>query len=160
MRKFLTYLLLLSAIYLPAFSQDLLVSIGVDWGLSIRGGLEYRFHPNLGLKADLGASIMGVIVVDMLGVFYILPEDSSWRLNILAGIPNAVVPFSLNAAMVSFGASIVAGRRLTGTFSLDIRFGAGFPLFFERGKKMIRDIKFPFDLWPDAMIVLNFRPGG
>jgi hypothetical protein len=105
----------------PAPTSETLVCLNLDWMLSVRGGIEHRFHPHLGVKGDLGVSVMGLL-----------------------------------AAMTSFGGSILFGFHLTENVLMDIRLGAGFPLFFEAGKETIRDVNFPLDLWPDLTISVDF----
>jgi len=150
-------LLLLLTIPVESFASDRLITISVDWQLSVRGGFENRFHPHLGLKADIGASFYGTIVADAFFILYMLPKDCRLQVNILAGIPNVSILLSFNAAMVSFGASLLARYNFTDSVSMDIRLGEGFPLFFESGNEIIRDIHFPLDLWPDVTLGLNFK---
>ncbi len=149
-------LVLAAAAPRPAPASDTLVCLNLDWMLSIRGGIEHRFHPHLGVKGDLGVSVMGLLAADAFLVVYTLPPESSFRLNLLLGVPNTGAPLTFSAAMVSFGGSILFGFHLTENVIMDIRLGAGFPLFFEEGKKTIRDINFPLDLWPDLTISVDF----
>ncbi|MBA7474407.1 hypothetical protein ES707_09759 [subsurface metagenome] len=139
------------------FPDELYYSAALEWGLALQAGFEYRGSGFTGVKADLGLSLFGLLVCDFFTVIYLLPRDNPFRLNLLAGIPTAAVPLSFNAAMVSFGGSVVLGYNLSDYLSLDLRLGAGFPLFFEKDKEMIRDIGFPLELWPDAVISLNFK---
>jgi hypothetical protein len=137
-------------------ADDTLVCLNLDWMLSVRGGLEHRLDSRLGFKGDLGVSIMGLLTADAFFVAYFLPPESNFRLNLLIGVPNAGVPLSFTAGMVSFGGSIQFGFHLTENVLMDIRLGAGFPLFFEEDKDVIRDIPFPLDLWPDFTISVDF----
>ena len=124
MRKsaFLAFLLVaLCAVSRPVPASDTLVCVNLDWMLSVRGGIEHRFHPHLGVKGDLGVSLMGLVAADAFLVVYILPPESSWRLNLLLGVPNTAVPMTFNAAMVSFGGSILFGFHLTDSVLMDIR---------------------------------------
>jgi hypothetical protein len=148
--------LLLAAAPRTSAADDTLVCVSLDWMLSISGGIEHRFNPKLGVKGDLGVSVMGLLTADAFAVAYFLPPESDFRLNLLIGVPNAGVPLSFTAAMVSFGLSIQFGFHLTENVLMDIRLGAGFPLFFEEGKEVIRDIAFPLDLWPDFTISVDF----
>ena len=157
MKRVIIFLTLFLTMALPAFSSDLLASVGINWQLGVCGGIENRFTPHFGLKADAGVMIFGLITTDAFLVFYLLPEDERFQVNLLTGIPNAAVPFTFNAAMVSFGVSVLGRYNLTDTISMDLRLGEGFPLFFESGTEMIRDIGFPFGLWPDAVLGLNFK---
>lgn len=75
----------------------------------------------------------------------------------LAGILNFNVPFSFDAAMLSFGAACEVTREITNTMSIGLRAGEGFPLFFEKDKELIRDIQFPMNLWPELAVEINFH---
>jgi len=156
-KRFLLLFLFLVLISTGVFSDELFLSAGLDWAFALQAGFEYRGSDFIGVKSDLGLSLFGLLVWDFFTVFYLLPRDNPFRLNLLAGIPTAAVPLSFNAAMVSFGGSVVLGYNLSDSVSLDLRLGAGFPLFFEKDREMIRDIHFPLDLWPDAAISLNFK---
>jgi hypothetical protein len=147
---------LLAAAPLPSVADDTLVCLNLDWMLSVRGGIEHRLDSRLGFKGDLGVSIMGLLTADAFFVAYFLPPESDFRLNLLIGVPNAGVPLSFTAAMVSFGGSLQFGFHLTENVLMDIRLGAGFPLFFEEDKDVIRDIAFPLDLWPDLTVSVDF----
>ena len=64
MRKaaFLAFLLAaLCAVSRPVPASDTLVCVNLDWMLSVRGGIEHRFHPHLGVKGDLGVAVMGLV---------------------------------------------------------------------------------------------------
>jgi len=155
----LTILNLLFISSLPVMAADTLLSVSCDMFLGIRLGLESRFNNNRGVKADVGAAFYGLLLADAFYVIYLLPEDHRYRLNILLGMPTAAAPMTLEAAMVSFGASLAGGYRFTDNFSMDFRLGAGFPLFFEPGKDVIRPIRIlcfiPY-LWPDIVLGFNF----
>lgn len=157
MKGFLLFFLFLVLFCTTVFSDELYLSAGLDSMFSIQAGFEYRGSDFIGVKSDLGLSLFGLLVWDLFAVIYLLPRDNPFRLNLLAGIPTAAIPLSFNAAMVSFGGSVVPGYNLSDSVSLDLRLGAGFPLFFEKDKEMIRDIRFPLDLWPDAAISLSFK---
>ena len=137
-------------------ADDTLVCLNLNWMLSVSGGLEHRLDSRLGFKGDLGVSVMGLLTADAFFVAYFLPPESDFRLNLLIGVPTAGVPLSFNGGMVSFVGSIQFGFHLTENVLMDIRLGAGFPLFFEAGKDVVRDIQFPLDLWPDFTISVDF----
>ena len=157
MKGFLLLVLFLVLIPTAVFPDELYLSASLEWAFALQAGFEYRGSDFTGVKADLGLSLFGVLVWDFFAVIYLFPQDNPFRLNLLAGIPTAAVPLSFNAAMVSFGGSVVLGYSLSDSLFLDLRLGAGFPLFFEKDKEMIRDIHFPLDLWPDVVISLNFK---
>jgi len=157
MKAFLLLLLFLVLISTAVFPDELYLSATLDWEFALQAGFEYRGPGFTGVKADLGVSLLGLLVWDVFTVIYLLPRDNPFRLDLLAGIPTAAIPLSFNAAMVSFGGSVVVGYNLSDSLCLDLRVGEGFPLFFEKDKEMIRDIHFPLDLWPDAAISLNFK---
>lgn len=155
---FLLTLILLIIGSTAVYGSELCFTVSVDWQMSVQGGVEYRFNEYFGMKADLGVSIMGLLNLDLFAMIDILPEDNPWRLCVLAGVPNFLVPLTFNAAMISFGGAVLVGRQLSDTLWIDLRVGAGFPLFFESGsdKEMIRDIQFPFNLWPECVLEFNF----
>lgn len=157
MKRFLLLLLFLVLVSTAIFPDQFYLSATLDWAFALQAGFECRGSDFTGVKADLGLSLFGLLVCDIFTVFYLLPQDNPFRLNLLVGIPTAAVPLSFNAAMVSFGGSVVLGYNLSDSLCLDLRLGAGFPLFFEKGTEMIRDIHFPLDLWPDGAISLNFK---
>jgi hypothetical protein len=159
MKRMLACLVLLLAICTSSLAADRLLSVSCDVFLGVRLGLECRFHPHMGVRADLGAAFFGLFLADALYIVYLLPEDCRFRLNLLFGIPTASAPFTFEAGMVAFGASLAAGYRFTPNFSMDFRLGAGFPLFFERGKEVIRPVRLGFFipyLWPDIILSANF----
>ena len=157
MNKILILLILLFFISSAAvYGSDLSFTISVDWQMSVQGGVEYRFNDYFGIKADLGVSFMGLLNFDLFAMIDTIPLDNPWRLSLLIGVPNLLVPLTFNAAMLSLGGAVLAGRQLTDTIQLNLRIGTGFPLFFEREKELIRDITFPFDLWPECVLEFSF----
>ena len=157
MRRRILILLLLVSFTEKSFSTDNLLCLSLDWQVSIRCGIEHKFNRPLGIKGDAGLSLFGTLVADAFLVVYLLPEKYRWQVNICAGMPNASIPLTFNAAMVSFGGSILTRCKITDKVSIDLRVGEGFPLFFEKDKDIIRDINFPFDLWPDFTLGVSFR---
>ncbi len=156
MKKRLFLLFLLFALTAKSFSSDNLFCLGLDWQLSIRGGIEHKFNHRLGMKYDIGISIIGLLVADALVTVYLLPEDSRWELNICAGIPNFSTPITFEGAMLSFGGSLLTRFKINEKVSIDLRIGEGYPLFFEKDKDIIRDIHFPLNLWPDFVLGVSF----
>jgi len=141
-----------------AFGGDLRVTIRADWMFSLRAGIEYRFGRYFGIQADLGTNTQ-LLAADLCGVFYAMEPESPWQFNLLFGIPNAATPLTIvDGGFVSVGGSIGVGYRFENDFGLDFRVGEGFPFFFEEGKDMIRDISFPFNLWPDVAFGVSFPP--
>ena len=159
MKRMLLCAVLLLMICFSASASDRTVSLSFDTFLGIRLGAEVRFHPRMGVRADVGAAFYGVLLADAFYVFYLLPAEHRLRLNLLLGIPNASAPLTMSEAMISFGASFAFGYRLTDTLSLDLRLGAGFPLFFDPDGELIRPVKIAFFvpyLWPDLALSFNF----
>lgn len=156
MKKLLLITLLFVNISLPAISDEL-NCLSSTWYLGLRWGKEVRQEQKHGFRWDIGGSLFGTIEADAFYIYYLSPKDSEWQINLLAGIPNAGIPLSFNAAMISFGGAIQFRKQLDQNSSFDIRLGAGFPLFFEEGKDVIRDIGFPLNLWPDISIGYNTR---
>jgi hypothetical protein len=158
MKKILILLILLFIIsFASVYGSDLSFTISGDWQMSVQGGVEYRFNDYFGMKADLGVSIMGLLNFDLFAMIDTIPKDNPWRLSLLVGVPNLLVPLTFNAAMVSLGGAIVVGRQLSDTVQINLRVGTGFSLFFESGKEMIRDIAFPFGLWPECVLEFSFQ---
>lgn len=156
MKKLLLITVIFINFSLPVMSEEL-NSLSSTWYLGIRWGKEIRQEQNHGYRWDIGGSLFGTIEADAFYVFYLSPKDSEWQMNLLAGVPNAGIPLSLNAAMISFGSSIQFRKQLDKNTSFDFRIGAGFPLFFEKGKDVIRDINFPLNLWPDINVGYNHK---
>ena len=154
--RLLLFLVLLTVVALQTSASDLAITVSIDWQMSVQAGIEYRFTDYVGIKADLGLSIMGLLVADLYAVVHLLPPDDPWRLQILIGVPNVAVPLVFSAGMVSFGGAVGFGRALSDTLGLDLYVGTGFPLFFEEGTEMIRDIQFPLDLWPEFALSMRF----
>ena len=134
---------------------ELRLSVRADWMLTLRAGLEYRFNRYLGIQGSIGTNTL-VVAADLAAVVYAFPGTSAWQLNLLVGIPNAAVPVSLDGGFVSFGGSLQASYRLPNALGIDFRIGEGFPLFFEGDSDTIRDVDFPFGLWPDLGLGVSF----
>ena len=158
MKRFSLILFLwILAVGLPA--DEMRITVRADWMLTIRTGLEYRFHRFVGVQAELGTNLQ-LVAMDAGMVIFILDEDQPWRLNVIFGIQNAAMPLTYPAGMLSLGGSAAMGYRFKSGFTLDIRVGAGYPLFFKRDKDMTRNTGFPLNLWPDVAITGGFPIGG
>jgi hypothetical protein len=138
-------------------ASETLISGCLDWTVGSRAGLEVMFDPLIGWKADLGMSPFGLITADAFCLFRFLSPDDPFRLNLLLGIPNMSVLYTFDAGMVSLGASIEGGYWFNHRVSMNMRIGAGYPFFFEKDSKVIRDIQFPFNLWPDFTVSITVR---
>lgn len=159
LKKVVFVFIILFCLTQAVFCSDFFISIKLTWELYIRAGIEYRISRYFGMKVNAGFTFYGLIGADAGVVFYFLPIESPWQLNILAGIPNiSFVPVPSNpACMISFGASLLTGYSFTEKLMVYGRIGGGFPLFFEEDKEMIRDIGFPLGLWPDIAVGINIR---
>lgn len=157
MRKWIYLLPLIFAVITSGYTKENLIAVNLDWQLSIRGGVEHRFNPRIGVMTDLGIGFPGVVCIDGFFVVYLLPQDSRWQVNICSGLPNVLILLGHKAAMVSLGASVMVRRNITEKVGLHFRLGAGYPLFFENDKEVIRDIQLPLNLWPDLTLGLAFK---
>ena len=99
---------------------------------------------------------VGLVLADALFVVYFLPEEYRWQVGLGAGVPNAGAAFTFDAGMLSLGGDILARFKAGEKVNVDMRIGAGKPLFFEKDNDMIRDIPFPLDLWPNIMVGVSF----
>ena len=152
-------LCLLVAAGSAVWAGDVLLSLSLDWMFNLKLGVEVPLAPWFALRADLGGSFSGTIVGDLFAVLHAMPPSTPLRLALLVGVPNAsIVPTCPPAGMVSFGGAILAGYRFTERFGMDLRVGAGFPLFFEEDRPMIQDLPdFPLGLWPDVTLSAFLR---
>jgi hypothetical protein len=132
----------------------------VDWQFSVRLGVEKPVAEFLSVKGDLGVSVFGVLVADALLVVHTTRWKEGPRVDILVGVPNAGAPVTFEGAMVSVGASIRPSLPWGDTRRIGFRIGAGYPFFFERDKPIIRDIRMPLEVWPDAGVEIAWQPRG
>ena len=139
------------------FSDTNLLSINLDWQLGIRFGFEHHFNHRLGIKEDIGIAIPGILTADTFIIINIYSLNPYWQFNICPGISNILTPIGANAFMIAPGVSIMIRHRLSRKLNFDFRFGEGFPLFFEKGKAIIRHIGLPFGLWPDISLGISFN---
>ncbi len=163
-RRMIAVLSLVCACSAHAQTPDLIISVGVGWDLTLRVGMEYRFHPRFGVRADVGTSVVAFIaggfgfVADLMGTVYITHPERQFQAGIAAGIPNFIfIAAEGGAAMCSFGATLFAGYRFTDLFALRARAGGGYPVFYEQGRWEIRETRSPLGLWPDFMIEALFH---
>jgi hypothetical protein len=147
----------LAALLVDVSAADNTLCFSLDGQLSLRAGMEHRYSERLGLKYDLGVGATGTVVADAFMVVYLLPDTSRWELDLCLGMPNAGVPIGAGAGMVSLGLSLLVRRELGERMAIDLRLGEGFPLFFESGTDVVRDISFPLELWPDVTLGLSVR---
>ena len=152
MKRIIFCILLTAACAAQAQESKNALCFAMNWQFGILAGIEHRFNERSGLKADLGAAIFGLVLADALFVVYLLPEQYRWQLALCAGVPNAGAPMTFEGGMVSLGGDILARFKATQKVGIDMRIGAGKPLFFEKDKDIIRDINFPLDLWPDFAV--------
>jgi len=149
--------LLLVIVTEQSYASDNMVCVSLDLQLCIRGGIEHRFNHRLGIKSDIGISPFGIATADGLLVVYLLPEKYRWELNICAGILTLSAPVNFKGAMLSFGGSLLTRFKISEKVGIDLRIGEGYPLFFEKDKDIIRDARFPLNLWPDLVLGVSFR---
>lgn len=152
MKRTSVLLLLLLITAGGAYSSNIDLIISADWQFSLKAGVEYRFHPKIAVRADAGISPFGLLVLDTLCVFYPFTETGRFLVGFAAGIPNTTITLSFDAAMLSLGGSVVVAFGFTERIGVEARLGAGFPLFIEKGREVVRDISFPLNLWPDASV--------
>ena len=159
MKVSILVLCLIAAAGSAAWGGGVLLCLSLDWMLSLRLGVEVPLAPWFALRTDWGGSLYGTIVGDLLAVLHAMPPASPLRIALLVGVPNAsIVPICPPAGMVSFGGAILAGYRVTERIGIDVRVGAGFPLFFEEDRPMIRELPaFPLGLWPDVTLSAFLR---
>jgi hypothetical protein len=141
----------------PAAASEIHISGCLDWMVGSRVGLEYYIDPGFAWKADIGFQPFGLVTADAFGVIGLLPYGHRYRVNLLVGIPFAGMPAGYPGGLVSFGGAIEVGWWANHRVSLNLRIGAGFPLFFEKDADVIRDTQFPLNLWPDLAFSLTVR---
>jgi hypothetical protein len=134
-------------------SGEVLLAVSLDWMMSLRVGVELPVSAQVALRTDWGASLFGTVVGDLFCVLHAMPRSSPLRIALLLGASNVSIVPSVPAAILAPGASVLAGYRFSERFGVDVRFGAGYPLFLERGKPVIRGLEgMPLGLWPDATL--------
>lgn len=151
-----TVVTLLVAVAPRAQGSQTRIHLSADWMAGVRGGIEHRGDPGIGMQADLGITPFGLFTADLFFALDLLEPENPYRFDLLLGVPNAAMPVTtIRAGMVSLGGSLRFGFDLTETVGLSFRLGAGFPFFFEEDKDIIRDTHLP--LWPDVCVAVTFR---
>lgn len=158
MRKIILVVLVMSICISVVSAGDLEYSIGVDWQLSAQVGVMSHLSERISLQGALGVSLMGLIAAEAYAGYRLPVFEPPWSAHILFGIPNFLIVPTLEGAMLSLGGAFEVGRELSDTFSLHVKAGAGYPLFFEEGRDTVRDTVFLLDLWPEASLVMYYHP--
>jgi len=156
MKKIIIAFLLTVLFTVKAGASEYLFCTGVNLQLGAFAGMEHRYNDHIGFRGDIGLAVFGLVLFDALLLFYFLPDNYRWQFGLAAGIPNAGMPLSLNAGMVSTGGSVFTRFKANKKLNIDFRIGAGFPFFFEKDRDIIRDINFPLNLWPDLFLGVSF----
>jgi len=128
--------------------------VGIDWMGGVRYGIQHPISETASIRSHIGVTFFGLITADLLGALRVAGPPDKLQLTLLAGIPNAAVPFTMDGAMVSFGGSIELRFFPWRRAGLAFRLGAGYPFFIEYGRVETRSISLPFNLWPDALIAI------
>lgn len=89
---------------------------------------------------------------------WVLDPSVPVNVQILLGVPNAAAAMTLAGAMVSVGGTLRPSVEVGTRCRLGIRIGAGFPVFLERDRPVVRETNLPLGLWPDAGIDIAWRP--
>lgn len=71
MKRFLLLLLFLVLISAAVFPDELYLSATLDWAFALQAGFEYRGSDFIGVKADLGLSLFGLLVWDFFAIIYL-----------------------------------------------------------------------------------------
>jgi hypothetical protein len=139
------------------YASENLFCVNINIQLGVLAGIEHKFNDHIGLRGDFGLAIPGLVIVDALFMVYFLPDTYRWQVGLGVGVPNAGMPFSFDAGMVSLGGTVLTRFKASDKLNIDFRLGAGFPLFFEKDNDVIRDTGFPLGLWPDLMLGVSFE---
>jgi hypothetical protein len=156
MRRIVLLCVVLFGITLQATGKSVSYRVGIDWQMSVQCGIAYRVSEHIALDAGLGVSPMGLVTTECLVAYATELCTPPWALSLLFGIPNFNVPFTFDALMISIGSALEVSRKISSSYELALRIGAGFPLFFEHDKPMVRDIQFPLDIWPELSLSMRF----
>lgn len=157
MKKIIIAFLLAMLFTVKAGASEDLFCAGVNLQLGAFAGMEHRYNEHIGFRGDIGLAIFGLVLFDALFLVYFLPDHYRWQVGLAAGIPNAGMPLSFNAGMVSAGGSVFTRFRANEKLNIDFRIGTGFPFFFEKDRNIIRDINTPLNLWPDLFLGVSFE---
>jgi len=156
MRKAALVIALLAAAAASAFGAELLAAAAVDWTPGLRIGVEYTAASRLGLKADVGFSLLGAPMGDLFATLRLAPAAGRFRLNLLLGLPMRVGPYGCEGFAAAFGASTVVGWWFTPRLGVDLRLGAGLLMVLAEGEVTVGGDE-PFAFWPDAAVGLVWR---
>jgi len=157
MKKIIFLALFLFLIINTGFGEDNLFCINLNWQLGIRFGYEYNFNNHIGIKTGIGVGIPGIIMAEAFLTVKTFCDNPLWQFTICSGIPNIMMPIGTWALMISPGVSVLIRRKISENLNINLRIGEGFPLFFEKGKDVIRDVNLPLGLWPDLNIGVSFK---
>lgn len=141
-----------------AHAGELRFTVRADWMFTLRAGLEYRFNRYLGVQGSIGTNTQ-LLVGNAAVAIYALPTENDWQVKLLLGVPTAGVPLTFDAGMLTVGGSLAASYRLENDVAIEFQIGESFPFFFEEGTDVIRDVGFPFNLWPDLALGVSFPLG-
>jgi len=158
MRRTVLIILVLFMVISGVSADRLEYSIGVDWQLSAQVGVLAPLSDRISLQAALGVSAMGLVAAEAYVTCRLPLFDPPWGAHILFGIPNFLVVPTLEGAMLSLGGAFAIKRRFSDKISFHLRLGAGYPFFIEEDRPVLRDITFPLNLWPEAALVMYYRP--
>lgn len=156
MKNYILRMMLIVLFAGKTYTSENIFCVNINWQLGVLAGIEHRVNDHIGLRGDVGLAIFGLVIADALFMVYFLPDNYRWQVGLGAGVPNAGMPFSFNAGMVSLGGTVLTRFKASDKLNIDLRLGTGFPLFFEKDRDIIRDISFPLELWPDFMLGLSF----
>jgi hypothetical protein len=159
MKRIIVCILLIAACAQQARPSDNRLCLNLGWPPGIFAGLEHQFNHRIALKADIGYGFFVVLMADALFAVYFLPDTYRWQVGLGAGIPNAGVTLDFTGGMISLGGNVLTRFKASDKVNIDMRIGAGQPLFFEKDKEVIRDVKFPANLWPNFMLGVSIALG-
>lgn len=150
----------------PLFStsaEELNISAGISWDLSLKGGIRYMITPAFGIKADMGISLFSMEgdAAFTYDLFFVAKQNitgTPFGLGVYIGIPTGYFvftsPFSI---MNAFRLSLFTDYRLTNTVNLSLRAGGGYPLFFTDNSWGFKQTRFPLGIWPDLGLEAYFK---
>lgn len=112
------------------------VTLGATNSMDLRAGLEHKWPAGLGAEVAVGCSLLSlegalIITGEALAVLPLFKLGRSSALDLALGMPDLTWVTSAQALMVSFGASARLRFELGSRWSLLVRAGACYPLFFE-----------------------------
>ncbi len=164
MKIILFILVFITVVSTFSFAVEYPFSLGITftWDFSVRGGFEYRFGRTFGIKTDAGISILllqgrGGLVWDALGVFYLRESTKPLQLNILLGIPNGSLALDdQNIHMTSFGGTFMLRFSVDPAYSIGLRLGTAYPIFYKDGESRGPDRTLLLGMWPDFGVEITY----